>query len=166
MTYRLRPATPDDILFEQELYATTREDLQMLPLEPAMTDLVIRQQFDAQTASWEQSFPEAERSIILVGTEAIGRVIVRRGDEEIHLVDIALVPEHRRKGIGSRILRDLIKEGSRREVSVRLNVRAINPARRLYRRLGFRETGEPEGGYVEMVWRRNGVLPEGSGSTP
>jgi ribosomal protein S18 acetylase RimI-like enzyme len=68
---------------------------------------------------------------------------VHRGDTEIRIVDIALLPEHRGKGIGTRLLRDVIAQGKR----VTIHVERMNPALRLYERLGF-EVAEDKGVYL------------------
>ena len=56
----------------------------------------------------------------------------------IYLQDIFVRPEHRRRGIGHALLMRVAAEAQSRGASlVYLNVRADNPARRLYDRLNF-----------------------------
>ena len=81
----------------------------------------------------------------------IGRLIVDRRDDEIHLVDITLLPASRGRGIGGALIVELCREGARGGQPVRLQVERRNPALRLYRRLGFVEIGD-ENVYALMEW--------------
>ena len=49
-----------------------------------------------------------------------------------------------KKGIGTEVMKRLIAETIQLHNTVRLNVVKINPARRLYERLGFRVTHEDD----------------------
>ena len=57
-------------------------------------------QFSAQTRHYRGSFPDATYSVICVDGEPAGRLIVSRSDDEMVVVDLALVPGFRRIGIG------------------------------------------------------------------
>ena len=70
-------------------------------------------------------------------------------DEQTPELSIAVAPPHRRKGIGSRLIRaamDRARADGFRALS--LSVAAANPARELYRRAGFAETGEHSGSWT------------------
>ena len=58
-------------------------------------------------------------------------------------VVIGVSPELRGRGVGAMLLQALFAEARRRDIGLCLNVRHDNPARRLYRRLGFCEVGSP-----------------------
>jgi len=49
-----------------------------------------------------------------------------------------------RRGIGTEVIKRLFGEANEFNLAVRLNVVRINPARRLYERLGFRVTREDD----------------------
>jgi ribosomal protein S18 acetylase RimI-like enzyme len=87
--------------------------------------------------------------VIEVDGSLAGRLYVHRVPSEIRIMDIALVPEFRGRGIGTRLLEELIEEadGSGRKLSI--HVESNNPARSLYDRLGFRPAGE-HGIYILM----------------
>jgi ribosomal protein S18 acetylase RimI-like enzyme len=76
---------------------------------------------------------------------------------------IAVQPDHRGRGLGGRLLRELLDSADGRFGAVSLSVRAENPALRLYERTGFRvavesETGEPPaGGSVTMKFELGGL---------
>jgi ribosomal protein S18 acetylase RimI-like enzyme len=84
-----------------------------------------------------------------------GRFYVHRREREIRLMDIALLPEHRGRGIGSALLHDLFAEAAAAGKRVTVHVEEYNPARRLYERLGFKKIGE-HGVYHLMEWRPPG----------
>lgn len=74
----------------------------------------------------------------------IGRMIVAREDQELRLVDIALLAEHRNSGIGTRLIQELIAEAAKVGKPLRLQVLKSNPAARLYSRLGFLRMGDDD----------------------
>lgn len=84
----------------------------------------------------------------LVVRDATGAVIgfgaVLVGAAEAHLLDVAVASGHRRRGVGSRLVRAL-RAAARNDLGAQamtLEVRASNDAARaLYRRLGFVEEG-------------------------
>jgi len=59
------------------------------------------------------------------------------GDEEAPKVSISVKPNARGQGVGEKLMRALIGEAACRGLGLCLSVRAENPARRLYERLGF-----------------------------
>jgi GNAT superfamily N-acetyltransferase len=69
----------------------------------------------------------------------------------VRLVDISLLPEHRNRGVGTAIIRDIIAECASLGKPLALQVRKVNPAARLYARLGFTMAGEDEF-YIQMRW--------------
>jgi ribosomal protein S18 acetylase RimI-like enzyme len=139
----LRPALPGDEEFLLALYRSTREDeLALTGWDEPQRAAFVRMQFLAQRQHYQAAYPDAAHEIVVRDGRAIGRRLVARDAEQILLVDVALLPEHRGAGIGDRLVRELIGEGETRGVPVRLHVLRGNPAIRLYERLGFVVTGE------------------------
>ena len=68
---------------------------------------------------------------------------------EIRIVDIALLPPWRNRGVGTALLRNILAEGERAELPITIHVECFNPALRLYERLGFRKV-EDKGVYYFM----------------
>lgn len=149
----LRPVRPEDRAFLLALYASTRTDeMALVPWSDAEKATFLDQQFTAQTAYWDEQYPEAERSIVEIDGAPAGRLYVQRWPREIRLVDIALLPEFRGRGAGTELLRRLFSEAADAGKSVTIHVEMFNPARALYERLGFVSKGE-RGFYVLMEWR-------------
>ena len=61
-----------------------------------------------------------------------------------HLRTLFIRPESQGLGIGTRLLQHLIQEAQRQQQPLTLHVIHINPAKRLYERLGFRAVREEE----------------------
>jgi ribosomal protein S18 acetylase RimI-like enzyme len=134
----LRPAAPDDEEFLYRVYASTRyEELAPLNWPPAQVEGFLRMQFRAQHTYYHEQYPDASYDVILCGDEPAGRLYVLRRSDELHIVDIALLPAFRRGGIGTFLLAQLLAEADTAGVPVRIHVETANPARRLYHRLGF-----------------------------
>ncbi len=58
-------------------------------------------------------YPTAVESVILIAEKSVGRTILDRNEKNIHVVDIAVLPEHRNKGFGSAALGELRQESAR-----------------------------------------------------
>ena len=147
---RLRPATDGDRAFLRAVYGGTRvEELAAVPWTDAEKAAFLDQQFSAQDTHYREHYPTAEFLVILDGDEPVGRLYVDRWKREIRIMDIALLPQARGRGIGSALLGELIEESERSGKALSIHVELENPARSLYDRLGFEEV-EERGVYVLM----------------
>jgi len=147
-----RGATPDDEEFLYRVYASTREEeLRPVPWDDVQKEEFLRMQFRAQDTHYRKHYTDARYDVILLDGLPIGRLYVDRRQDEIRIIDIALLPENRRAGIGGAIIRDLLAEAADRGVPVRIHVEQNNPAMKLYDRLGFVKVGEA-GVYFLMEW--------------
>ncbi len=152
MDLELRPIRPDDASFLYRVYASTRaEELAQTGWDDAQKESFLRMQFAAQHQDYLSRFAQARFDMIERDGQPIGRLYVDRRPEEIRIIDIALLPEHRIGGVGSRLLQDLLEEAMAVGVPVRIHVEQLNPARQLYQRLGF-VTLREEGVYRLMEW--------------
>lgn len=157
----LRAATAEDESFLLQLYARTRMDeFKFLDADERQLEALIKMQYEMRRIQYEAGYPEAEASIILEEDRAVGRLLIDESDREFTLVDIALLPEQRNSGIGTRLIRQLLDRASTSAKPVRLQVLKSNPALRLYQRLGFVPVAD-QSMYVEMKFD-----PRGSGTRP
>jgi len=148
-----RPATPEDRAFLRYVYATTREaELQRVPWSDEQKAAFVDMQFQSQTRHYEDFYPTCEFLIIEVEGRPAGRLYIDRRETEIDLIDIALIPEFRARGIGAMLIQEVLDEGRATSRPVRIYVETFNPARRLYDRLGFQEI-ETNGIYHLMQWK-------------
>jgi len=148
----LRPATQADYFFMRQLYGATREEeMQRFPFDDLQKKEFLDQQFAAQYQHYQLHYPTCERNIIEKGGQPVGRLWIDEWRDQIRLVDIALMPQHRGSGIGSKLLDDLLDRGRKAGKPVTIHVEAYNPALRLYERLGF-EKVDTNGVYYLMKW--------------
>jgi ribosomal protein S18 acetylase RimI-like enzyme len=149
----LRPMQDGDADFTARLYASTREEeLAVVPLSHEQKAAFLTQQLAAQTAHYTTHYADAAYDVILVDGERAGRLIVDRGEREITVVDIALLPEYRGRGAGTQLLRSIFEEADARGLMVTVHVERSNPAQRLYQRLGFVQV-EDLGVYLKLERR-------------
>jgi ribosomal protein S18 acetylase RimI-like enzyme len=146
----LRPITPDDLPFLFQVYASTRmEELAQTQWSAEQTTAFLTMQFNAQHAYYQEHYPQAAFLIIEHHGQPVGRLYLDRWPNEIRIVDIALLPPQRRRGIGTQLLNAVLEEGQRLHLPVRIHVEVFNPALHLYTRLGFRQI-EDKGVYSLM----------------
>ena len=95
---------------------------------------------DDQRAIHARNFKPERVQIVSVDGVDVGRLDVDFGDEEIFLLLIELLPTHQGRGIGSRLIQQLLDQAAVEGKPLALNVLEVNPrAYALYRRLGFAE---------------------------
>ncbi|KYF84216.1 GCN5 family acetyltransferase [Sorangium cellulosum] len=126
------PPPPRDIVHRPELSRYVqgwgqRDDLGVVAL----------QEGEVAGAAWLRRLTGAQRGY--------GHV-----DDETPELSIALLPHHRGRGLGTRLLTSLLEEARNRYPAISLSVSPDNPALRLYRRLGFVEVGR-NGASLTMV---------------
>lgn len=148
----LRPAQSDDESFLFQLYRDTRaEEMADWGWNEAQQQAFLSMQFRARNLSYS-AYPNIEHRIILDAERPIGRLLISRMENEIRLVDIALISKTRGQGIGAKLISDLLARATKESMPVRLHVEKFNRAFRLYQRLGF-QVLEDTGTQFFMEWR-------------
>lgn len=147
----LRPAEAGDQGFLLELYRDTRaEEMAAWSWDTTQQQAFLSLQFRARNLSYS-TYQNPQHSIILAAGQPIGRLLISIMDDEIRLVDIALMTEVRGLGIGAKLISDLFAKAAREGKPLRLHVEKFNRAFHLYQRLGFRII-EDTGTQYFMEW--------------
>jgi GNAT superfamily N-acetyltransferase len=137
---RRRSAVAADEPFLRELYASTRPEVADWPDEPR--EAFLAHQFEAQRTGWSEMFPGSVHDVIELDGRSVGRVWVYLTEAECLVVDLALLPEHRRRGIGTQVVEAILADADRAGVPTRAHVERMNMASlAFWTRLGFRVTG-------------------------
>jgi ribosomal protein S18 acetylase RimI-like enzyme len=150
---RFRQEKDADIPFIAALYRTTREDeLKLVDWSEEQKSQFAQMQFEAQRRHYRENYPGADFLVVTLDHEPIGRLYLYQMQGELRIMDIALMPEHRGRGIGAMLLREIHASAAGRGDFVSIHVEQFNPALHLYHRLGY-ETAEVVGPYFLMHWR-------------
>jgi len=151
----LRRVTADDDSFLLSLYAGTRaEELAQVQWQEGQQEAFVRWQFEMQRREYDARFPDAEYDLIEIDGNPAGRIWIGRSENEIRLLDIALLPDFQNRRAGTILLNRLIDEARTTGKRLRHMVFVLNNnADRFYLRLGFVEI-EDVGGYKHMEWKR------------
>jgi GNAT superfamily N-acetyltransferase len=151
---RLRAVTPGDDPFLLAVYASTRaEELAQVEWQPGQKEAFVAWQFEMQRREYDARFPDPEYDIVEIDGKPAGRIWIGRSEDEIRLLDIALLPEFQNRGAGTLLINRLIDETKATGKRLRHMVFVLNnDADRFYERLGFVEI-ENMGGYKHMEWR-------------
>lgn len=140
-----RGVDASDEAFLRELWLHTH-GAHLAGLPGAVAEGLLAAQRGAQQASYRARFPGLQRRLLTAGGERAGLLLWSPGSEEhaaVTVVDLAVHPRWRRRGIGTAALAGLREEVAPR--ALRLSVARGNlGARALYLRLGFREAGGTE----------------------
>jgi ribosomal protein S18 acetylase RimI-like enzyme len=134
MLIALRTALPEDFEYCRRLYfAGMSGIMKELNLDEA-----------AQAVSFPQQWAPSEVRIITLDDSAVGWLQSRTREDGFFVAQLFVDTPFQGRGIGSEVMHRLIGEAAEVGQPVRLSVVKINPALRLYKRLGFRITHEDE----------------------
>lgn len=131
----LRPARRSDYNYAQRLYLET--------MRPLLSRLDAWDEDDA-LAKFRGHYRAGDVSIIMVDDRDVGFLQVEENADGITLAQIHIEAPHRSRGIGTRLLRDLLSDARAKGKPVSLSVVKHNPAQALYERLGFQIVGQDE----------------------
>lgn len=152
MSIDLRAVTANDEEFLFTVYASTRaEEMARVDWTAEQQVAFLQMQFRAQTQFYIENYPGAEFQVIMLNDQPVGRLYVHQRDNEIRIMDIALLPAFRNSGIGSTLLQDIVARGKKLSLPVTIHVEQFNPAMNLYKRMGF-QPKEDKGVYLLMEW--------------
>jgi len=153
-TVELRPVSSSDDQFLLAVYASTRADeLAQAEWADGQQEMFLRWQFDLQRREYDTRFPDADYRVITIDQQPAGRIWIGTDNEQIRLLDIALLPEFQNRGVGTVLLERLKSEAQNAGKALRHMVFVLNNnADRFYERLGFKKI-EDFGAYKHMEWR-------------
>ena len=98
-------------------------------------------------SAFREDFHTDETTIVLVDSCDVGYFSLKDTAEYLYLSNIQLSPAVQGQGIGSLVMKEILKDATK---EVRLTTFSDNPAKRLYKRLGFEVCGR-DGETVYMI---------------
>jgi len=134
----IRPSTPADKPFLEQLHYSSRDDLKMIDGERDFVESFIQMQYRVQTDGYGDKFPNAMYFIVEKLQDPIGKVTIDFGQNEVRLIDIAFIPQARGKGFGEAVLSCMQQAAAQAGAPLTLSVFSGNlAAKQLYLKLGF-----------------------------
>ena len=91
-------------------------------------------------------------NIIVVGQSDVGAYLVNEEPDHYWLEMMLIAPDWQRKGLGSKIIRDLQETAVQNDRPIKLSVIKVNPVSEFYSRLGF-ETYDEDESFFKLVWK-------------
>jgi putative acetyltransferase len=136
LKYTLRQAVEADFEFVKTLHhETLREYVEPLwGWDEVVQDQQVREIFKPQ-----------EFKIMEIDRREIGILVTEHGKEEVVLASISIIPILQGMGIGTKVIKEVLRIAREKGLTVSLAVLKTNSsAKKLYERLGFKSTGETE----------------------
>ena len=142
----------EEMAFLCQLYITTRwDEVMQAPWNDTQRKDFLTKQFDSQHIHYQSHYPNATYLLIQKDKKNIGRIYLDRGNTSLCLIDIALMPDYKNKGLGTILLKELIKEAQSTNKKIVIHVENFNPAYYWYLKYGFKQI-EDKGVYQYMEW--------------
>lgn len=137
-SFQLRPAKADDYEFARALYLNS--------MKPLLSEL---DAWDADKidAAFQGYFIVDEVRVVTLDGSDVGWIQVSTTPTELCLDQIHLVDEVHNRGIGGKLIRDVLDQAFAQGKNVSLSLVKGNPAMHLYERMGFRLVSEDETKY-------------------
>lgn len=124
----------------------------LVMLNPPLRDLLLRQGFDGKRMTYRMRYPGARFEVVEADGVPVGRIVTDRGAQRLTLVDIALSPAWRGRGVGTRLIAETMDEARSAGLPLHLSVATDNAgAQRLYARLGFALV-QADAMHLELAW--------------
>jgi len=139
----IRPATPED----RELFYELRHDGFRTYAEAVFGPW----DETRQRASAARDLDELPVEIIEYDGDPVGYQILLRHPDHWFLDEIAIAAAERNRGLGTQLVSMIMTAARALDLPLRLSVLHVNPAQRLYARLGFRIT-RVEHPRIKMEW--------------
>lgn len=132
--YSLRPATAKDLRWLLNLRRETMaEHLKNSGMSVEEAELKKRILYNFE-----------DTKIIIQNDKQIGMIKVKENKEFYELIQIQISPKYQGKGLGKRVIEDLITEAQQKNLPLHLSVLKTNPAQSLYEALGFEAYDEDD----------------------
>lgn len=129
------------ILFK--VYVSTRiDEFQLTGWTEEQFIQFLGMQFELQHTQYLQNYKNKSFDIIMYENQPAGRLYINRENDDIRIVDIAVLKEFRNKGIGSFLMKRLLEESDKNNIPLSLHVEYNNPVLNWYEKLGFQKISE------------------------
>jgi GNAT superfamily N-acetyltransferase len=151
----LRRGGPEDEALRFELFAAEKAlEFERIGLTEDQYRSLLEMQYRGRGWSYAAQHSELEEWILCTQAgSGVGRYLLEETVKGIRVLDLAVLPQWRGRGIATEVLQMLAQRCCALGVALSLRVVKDNPAVQLYARLGLRVIAEDAISY-EMIWRQ------------
>ena len=107
---------------------------------------------EVQIGFHRKQFIPSKTELIIKDGKEIGWISVINLQDSIKIEEIYVIPKYQNQGIGSYLVKKILMDAESRKLHVQLRVFKINPAVKLYERLGFKICDE-DGPFYFMMFK-------------
>jgi GNAT superfamily N-acetyltransferase len=148
----LAPTNPAHEVFLQRVFIQSRKALwHSAGLSAPWVDKLLEDQFALHQRTHEEEGKKRYSYVIAAQGQWVGRLLMRSDPTALHLLDIALLPEQQKQGIGQKVMNYVQQQARARHQQLTLNADETNRAFQWYLRCGFTIT-QKVGTLCSMVW--------------
>ena len=147
-----RAVNDDDAMLLFELYASSRADeLSRSGWATPQQRSFFRMQAQNQELYFQRHYDHLDRRTICINGFSAGRLLVDRPSHAITIIDLALLPAFRGRGVGSLLIRCLLEEAVEQDLPVHVDLAKGSASLATCERLGFRYADDL-GDRWHLVW--------------
>ena len=139
MEITFRQAREDDFEFLWNLHKATMK---------SYVDEIWGWNEEFQKEYFNNRFGPINIELIIYENARIGAIEIRDRENELFVANFEILPQFQNKGIGSTILKRIINNSGNKQKFLKLQVIKVNPAKRLYKRFGFKIVGKTETHFI------------------
>jgi len=134
MLPKLSPIVDFDEPFLLTVYASIRaEEMAVVSWSDEQKNAFLTMQLQAQHNYYLSLYPNASYSIINLEAQPIGRLYIERQEDKIKILDITVLPEYRNRGVGTKLITEILQTGEQTEKPVQIYIENYNPSAFFFR---------------------------------
>jgi len=116
MSLKLVPVSRSDYSHLFKIYISSRADeLKFVPWTDEQKNAFLEAQFQAQTDHYYSTYSDGSFDLIKLEDQPAGRLFQAELDDEIRIIDLTLLPQFRNRGIGARLLSEVLESGANKK---------------------------------------------------
>lgn len=139
MEINLRPSTEEDFEF---IFSLNKINMKKY------VDIIRGWNEEYERADMKNKFMPGTHKIIQVDEQDVGTILIQEELGHFKLAHLELLPQFQNKGIGTKLIKEILDKAKTKNKYVWLKVLKTNPAIELYKKLGFVKIGEEELKYI------------------
>ena len=160
ITLQPEALTPEADSLAYRLFAVDKlAEFAAIGVPQLQAEELVQMQWRGRTLTYANQYPGAEDwTISLEDGTPVGRYLLQKTSQSVRMVDFAILPEWRGRGIGTQVLQRLIQNTATNGSIFSLRVEKNNRALYLYKRLGLNIISSDEISF-EMEWKPDRIVP-------